>query len=64
MGKSGLKTIGQLGRQFGISRSSLIYYDKIGLIKPSARSEANYRLYTKRGQRAKSTKSPDFTGSN
>jgi DNA-binding transcriptional MerR regulator len=46
MSKSKLKSIGQLGKQFSISRSTLIYYDKKGLLKPSARSEANYRLYT------------------
>jgi len=39
-------TIGQLVKQFAISRSSLIYYDRIGLLKPSARSNSNYRLYT------------------
>ncbi|MBT7952362.1 MAG: MerR family transcriptional regulator [Gammaproteobacteria bacterium] len=41
-----MKSIGQLGKQFSISRSTLIYYDKKGLLKPSSRSEANYRLYT------------------
>ena len=46
MSNSKLKSIGQLGKQFAISRSTLIYYDKKGLLKPSARSEANYRLYT------------------
>lgn len=39
-------TIGQLVKQFELSRSTLLYYDKIGLLQPSARSEANYRLYT------------------
>jgi DNA-binding transcriptional MerR regulator len=48
MKKSTLKSIGQLAKQFSISRSSLIYYDKKGLLKPSARSEANYRLYTEK----------------
>jgi DNA-binding transcriptional MerR regulator len=46
MSNSELKSIGQLGKQFAISRSTLIYYDKKGLLKPSSRSEANYRLYT------------------
>ncbi len=40
-------TIGQLVKQFELSRSTLLYYDKIGLLQPSARSAANYRLYTK-----------------
>lgn len=39
-------TIGQISKRFGLSRSSLLYYDSIGLLSPSARSEANYRLYT------------------
>lgn len=41
-----MHTIGQLMKQFGLSRSTLIYYDDIGLLKPSARSNANYRMYT------------------
>ena len=40
-------TINQLGKKYNLSRSTLLYYDKIGLLKPSARSEANYRLYSK-----------------
>jgi DNA-binding transcriptional MerR regulator len=39
-------TIGQLVNQFDISRSTLLYYDKIGLLQPTARTEANYRLYS------------------
>lgn len=38
-------TIGQLVKRFDLSRSTLLYYDKIGLLKPSGRSAANYRLY-------------------
>jgi len=41
-----LYTIGELVKKFDLSRSTLLYYDKIGLLKPSGRSEANYRLYT------------------
>ncbi|PKN21028.1 MAG: MerR family transcriptional regulator [Deltaproteobacteria bacterium HGW-Deltaproteobacteria-6] len=40
-------TIGQLAKSFGLSRSTLLYYDSIGLLKPSARSRTNYRRYTK-----------------
>ncbi|MCV2884027.1 MerR family transcriptional regulator [Aestuariibacter sp. AA17] len=40
-------TVNQLGKKYNLSRSTLLYYDKIGLLKPSARSEANYRLYSK-----------------
>ncbi len=39
-------TIGKLGKKVGLSRSTLLYYDDIGLLKPSARTEANYRCYT------------------
>lgn len=39
-------TISQLARQFDLSRSTLLYYDSIGLLSPSARSRANYRLYS------------------
>jgi len=38
-------TIGQVARRFGLSRSTLLYYDSIGLLRPSARSRSNYRLY-------------------
>ena len=41
-------TIGQLVKEFGSSRSTLLYYDKIGLLKPCGRSKANYRLYTQK----------------
>ncbi len=39
-------TIGALGDEFGLSRSTLLYYDKIGLLTPSTRSASNYRCYT------------------
>lgn len=32
---------------FGLSRSTLLYYDRIGLLTPSGRSEAGYRLYSR-----------------
>lgn len=38
--------ITQLARQFGLSRSTLLYYDRIGLLPPSGRSEAGYRHYS------------------
>ncbi|HEY6554182.1 MAG TPA: MerR family transcriptional regulator [Vicinamibacteria bacterium] len=39
-------TIGRLAHRFGLSRSTLLYYDAIGLLRPSGRSEANYRIYS------------------
>ncbi len=39
-------TIGQLAKESGLSRSTLLYYDSIGLFSPSGRSPSNYRTYT------------------
>lgn len=39
-------TISQMARRFGLSRSTLLYYDSIGLLTPSSRSGAGYRLYS------------------
>ncbi len=39
-------TINQVAKKFGLSRSTLLYYDKIGLLSPITRSGANYRLYS------------------
>jgi DNA-binding transcriptional MerR regulator len=38
--------IGELAALSGLSRSTLLYYDRIGLLSPSGRSEANYRRYS------------------
>lgn len=40
-------SISRLGREFGLSRSTLLYYDRIGLLRPSGRSHAGYRVYTR-----------------
>lgn len=39
-------TISEIAKKFGLSRSTLLYYDKIGLLSPRERSGADYRLYT------------------
>ena len=39
-------TIGQVAKKYSLSRSTLIYYDSIGILSPSGRSESNYRLYS------------------
>jgi len=39
-------TIGQVAKKYGLSRSTLIYYDKSGILVPSGRSKSNYRLYS------------------
>lgn len=42
---SGLLTIGQLARQCGVSRTTILYYEQAGLIAPASRSDAGYRRY-------------------
>lgn len=39
-------TISILAREFGLSRSALLYYDRIGLLAPGARTASRYRSYT------------------
>jgi MerR family transcriptional regulator, thiopeptide resistance regulator len=39
-------SISKLGRECGLSRSTLLYYDRIGLLRPSGRTAAGYRVYT------------------
>lgn len=39
-------TIGKLARVSGLSRSTLLYYDSIGLFSPAGRNSSNYRTYT------------------
>jgi MerR family transcriptional regulator, thiopeptide resistance regulator len=38
--------VGQLAKQTGLSVRTLHYYDEIGLLSPSQRTEAGHRLYT------------------
>lgn len=38
-------TISSLAKASGLSRSTLLYYDRLGLLKPSGRSCKGYRLY-------------------
>ena len=44
-------SISKLARQFGLSRSTLLYYDRIGLLRAGARSAAGYRCYGAREER-------------
>jgi len=41
-----LLTVGQVAEQFDITVRTLHHYDEIGLLEPSERSNAGYRLYT------------------
>ncbi len=38
-------TVSKLGRAAGISRSTVLYYESIGLLRPARRSQGNYRVY-------------------
>ncbi len=38
-------TVRKLAESFGLTRTTLLYYDRIGLLRPTRRSEAGYRLY-------------------
>lgn len=40
-------TISKLCKEYNLSRSTLLYYDSIGLLKASERTKSNYRLYSK-----------------
>jgi DNA-binding transcriptional MerR regulator len=39
-------SIGQLARSVGVPVSTVRYYERAGLLKPQARSGANYRVYS------------------
>jgi DNA-binding transcriptional MerR regulator len=38
-------TVSKLAEQCGLSRSTLLYYESIGLMKAAVRSDGNYRCY-------------------
>ncbi|HUL52835.1 MAG TPA: MerR family transcriptional regulator [Opitutaceae bacterium] len=44
-------TISQLARRHGLSRSTLLYYDRIGLLRPGGRLGNNYRHYDAEAER-------------
>ena len=44
-------SISKLARACGLSRSTLLYYDRLGLLKPSGRTGSGYRYYTDADQR-------------
>jgi DNA-binding transcriptional MerR regulator len=41
-------TVTTLARSCGLSRSTVLYYESIGLMRPAARTEGNYRRYDDR----------------
>ncbi len=38
-------TIGKLGKRFGLSRATILYYEREGLLKPASRAANGYRWY-------------------
>lgn len=38
-------TVGVLAKKFGLSRSTLLYYDSIGLLSPASHIKGEYRIY-------------------
>lgn len=48
MSKREFLTVGELAKEMDVTVRTLQYYDKEGLLKPSARSEGGRRLYTKK----------------
>lgn len=44
------QTIGRLAKKFGLSRSTLLYYDAIGLLSPAAKCKGEYRRYDDRDE--------------
>lgn len=41
-----MKTITAIARQFGLSRTTLLYYDRLGLLSPAYRTASEARLYS------------------
>lgn len=48
-------TISKLAKEFGLSRSTMIYYDSIELLQPSNRTATDYRLYSESDRQKLST---------
>jgi len=38
-------TIGELAKRGGVADSTLRYYERMGLLRPEGRTDANYRVY-------------------
>jgi len=46
VGRVNMYTISEVAKRFQISRSTLLYYESIGLLVSSSRTPSNYRLYS------------------
>ena len=57
--------VGELARKTGVSVRTLHYYNEIGLLSPSLRTEAGHRLYAAgdivRLQQVRSLRQPGFS---
>ena len=38
-------SVSQIAKKFGLSRTTILYYESCGLLKPALRTRADYRLY-------------------
>ena len=47
-----MDTVSQLAKRCNLSRSTVLYYESIGLLQPAVRTAAKYRLYGERELRA------------
>jgi DNA-binding transcriptional MerR regulator len=45
-------SVSQIANRFGLSRTAILYYESCGLLKPTHRTRANYRLYGEKEARA------------
>ena len=45
-------SVSQIAKRFGLSRTTILYYESCGLLKPGHRTSANYRLYGEKEARA------------
>ena len=41
-----MQTVGELARSVGLTRSTLLYYDRLGLLSPGGHCKGEYRLYS------------------
>ena len=46
MANNGLFTVQQFSKFSGVTRETLRYYDKVGLLRPAVRGENGYRYYS------------------
>jgi len=44
-------SISKIARACGLSRSTLLYYDRVGLLRPTGRTGSGYRYYTEKDHR-------------